>query len=216
MSDISTIMAMKALKEIRLQSKKNGYVYNGDIGLGRWRSALAKVDSGTNFIANVSVLGSSTVESQGSTNQNGFVPRLKNALANKYGNVGFGFIPTYHPNNWTFGGTWSDYGTYGVTARSKRATGAGHTAQLSFNGTGIVILTSAGTSGTTFTVSIDGGTATSFTSNNGPILPVKEHVVTGLSDGDHTMVLTVTGTGSVTLIGAYPTKGTKGIRVHML
>lgn len=216
---------------------KPGFVLNSDIGLRRWRAALAKVKSGVNQIANVSVLGDSITEGGAAGNgatadyvggnnylNKGYVGKVRSALAAKYGDVGTGFIPIFYPKYggfWTFSAGWQDEitATFGPTGLNKRSGTNGDVATFSFSGTGISIVLASGTGAGTFTASVDGGAATPFDSYTaGAAIGAKEFKITGLADGTHTLTLTSTVTGGkqLWLLGAYPIKGTSGVRVNML
>lgn len=211
--------------------KNKQLVINADSGLKNWRNAQNRLNNGENTIFNINFIGDSITDGIGSgttcaqIDQNSFVGLLRTKLQNKYGDTGFGFVntmlhtggsPITDGPTWAFsGGILGDYNlSYGVDTMCWRSTTVGDTATLNFNGNGIVILTSAWTNGASFNYSIDGGnavTVTPYSSTNNQCYPT---VISGLSDGDHSIVITKLNTASFYLIGAYPLKGTKGMRIN--
>lgn len=202
-------------------SKKTGvYTYNTDVGLRRWRSALARVKAGTGQIVNVSCLGDSISEGAHATSwvSGGFLGRINTELIAKYGDVGRGFIPVFFGNAspyWTFTGTWANYGTFGITASNKSSTIINSTATFAFNGTGVSIIVVKGPICGNFLVSIDGGSTTEYNTYNASVLNAFSIDITGLGTGDHTLVITQNEAGkNVILLGAYEIKGTSGVRIN--
>ena len=200
---------------------KEGFIYNADIGLRKWRAALANMKVKNDVILDVPFIGDSITEGQSASDYRlgGYVGRIRSALAEKYGDVGLGFVPVYYPGNaplWSFSGNWIDNtGGYGPSGISKRSTTNGDTATLAFNGTGITVMGLQGPGVADISVSIDGGMPTTLNFKGSTIKPVFRSI-TGLADGNHIMTITtnVAPGESFWLIGAYPIKGTKGIRVH--
>ncbi|WP_337033218.1 GDSL-type esterase/lipase family protein [Paenibacillus illinoisensis] len=231
MSDLGTI----AFKRAKALENKQGLLVNGSNGLARWRSALAKVSNG-DLIANLNIIGSSSVVGVGSggggvagnlaITQNSLVKsfpgRLRTKLAEKFGNVGRGFVPTHYDKFWTFTGAWAGLANYGIIgAQAKKSTTLGDSASFSFNGTSLTLVLVTGTFGAGFSVAIDGGAPQTFTSV-GTATAAKEFVVaTGLTDGAHTAVITITtvatATHGLTIVGAYEGKAaTAGVRVNAI
>ncbi|MBS1968656.1 MAG: BppU family phage baseplate upper protein [Bdellovibrionales bacterium] len=196
-------------------------IYNKDKGLRRWRAALAKAQA-TDQIVNLNVVGTSIATGGVTTDYTtkSWVALLRKELTQKVGDVGRGVVSTHFPNavgplRWTFTGTWSTQVLFGIMGDCRLSTTLGSTATLSFNGTGIKILTYANSSGGKFLASVDGGTPVEFNSNVAAAEPCKEFTITGLSAGDHTLVITQNDAGkNLMLIGAYELKGTKGVRVN--
>lgn len=227
--------ARKALTQAAKAGKQQGFLYNGETGLSRWRSALAQVANG-DIIANLNVIGSSSVVGVGSggggvagnlaITQNSLVKsfsgRLRSQLASKYGDVGRGFIPQHYDKFWTFAGTWAALANYGIIgAQAKKSSTVGSTATLSFSGTSLTLMLVTGTFGASFSVAIDGGTAQAFTTVGTASAAKAFAVASGLADGAHTAVITVTAVTSashgLTIIGAYEGKAaTAGVRVNAI
>lgn len=215
--------------------KAQGLLINGEVGLTRWESAKAKVANG-DIITNLNVIGSSSVVGVGSggggvagnlaITQNSLVKsfpgRLRSKLAEKFGNVGRGFVPTHYDKFWTFTGSWAGLANYGIIgAQAKKSTTLGDSTSFSFNGTSLTLVLVTGTFGAGFSVAIDGGAPQTFTSV-GTASAAKEFVVaTGLTDGAHTAVITITtvatATHGLTIVGAYEGKAaTAGVRVNAI
>ncbi|WP_153979260.1 GDSL-type esterase/lipase family protein [Paenibacillus xylanilyticus] len=226
--------ARKVLEQVKQAEKQSGYLYNGDEGLTRWRSDLAKVQNGDK-IANLVIIGSSSVVGQGGGGggvdgsvaidkqlgwfNGGFVGRFRSKLAKEFGNVGRGFIPHTHPDffvNKT--GTWNNLATHGFLGVPAIKSSGDASLSIKFSGTSLTLITVLGTLGAGFTVAVDQGAPKSFTSI-GSASPAAELVVaTGLTDAEHTAVLTVTdrpqAASGVTLIGMYEGRASAGVRVN--
>lgn len=217
---------------IRAQSSfDNHFLTNGDIGLRKWRSALAKARSGKALPDNIMFLGSSSTEGSKAGGglvedlsgnycaTKGFVGRFRTMLNTNLGtDVGMGFIPAHYNNYlklWTFAGTWNTNVGYGITGYANKCTSLNGTATINFNGTGFATVAVVGSGGGPFSVTIDGGAPTNFTSL-GSFQSAAEFLVTGLVNGAHTAVIKfLASTGGLTLIGGYEIKGTSGIRCNM-
>jgi lysophospholipase L1-like esterase len=215
-----------------MTTQKENFCYNVGIGLKRWKAAYTKVRNGTDA-ATICFIGDSITEGEnsgaGASNgpasswpTMGYVGRIRSALQ-KYGDTGLGFIAPFVPNQsplWTFSGTgWNKTATgFGVTNQYARSATNGDTATLTFEGTGFVICYAAGPNSGTFTYAIDGGTATSVNANNSTAIDNATVAITGLTVGQHTIVITNTdATGKVLyLLGGQPTKSPKGVTVHMV
>lgn len=205
--------------------------YNLDKGLRKWRYAKARLDQGVNEIINLNCNGDSIFEGQcgaGTTisaYENGFVAKLRAALAAKYGDVGEGFIGCHYPagaatGRWTYAGTWQNYGEPGwmnsINCKAVSVTGAS-TATLVFHGTGIVVMlqTNSETNPSTATITVDGSVLETKALYGYPRANVIS-TITGLEDGEHTLIVTRTA-GRVSLLGAYETTtAVKGVRVNRL
>ncbi|TCP32193.1 hypothetical protein EV207_101171 [Scopulibacillus darangshiensis] len=105
---------------------------------------------------------------------------------------------------WTETGTWQD-SNYG------RQGGSGATISLTFIGTGVKVLYQKGGLAGKFSASIDGGTATEYDSNGAS--GTGSFTITGLTNGSHTLLLTVGTTGNLYLFGAIPISGNTGVRL---
>jgi lysophospholipase L1-like esterase len=207
-------------------AQKTTFDYNVISGLRQWKATLAKLNSGTSQIFNLSIVGDSISEGYGSTNliSKGYAGLIRNDLNSKYGDVGRGFIHCAYPYGsplWSFVGSWmtSEWGISGGGTASnytcKYSLTAGNTATLSFSGTGlrVYIGKSPGWGGGTY--SVDGGTVTGSFSNDGTEQYNAYFEVIGLTDGSHTIVITQASQGkAMLLLGAYEIKGTSGIRVN--
>lgn len=226
--DITTLTLGK-----RYTDQKAGYALNTGTGLRTWRAAIARLNAGANQIVNVCCMGDSITEGGVSggggisdlTGVNyptkGYVGRVRSVMTSKFGDVGPGFIATYHPKFsplWTFSAGWSDStaNNFGVTGFNKMTSASGETATHNFNGTGIKIYAGGGSSGGAFTASVDGGAPVAFDTNRASVSPLLEFSITGLADGAHTLTITSTVAAGkfIWLFGAYALKGTTGVRIH--
>ena len=197
-------------------------LYNQDTGLRKYRSAVAKIKSGTVQISNACFIGDSITEGVGVTGAEnrytkGFVGIIRTALTTLLGDVGSGMVPVYAVdgvNAWTFSAGWEN-NTFGIAAEAKSTSTINETAQISFNGTGIVFVVLKSASRGNVSVAIDGGAPTVL-SCNAAVTAQGTISVTGLGAGDHTAILTNAEAKSVTISGAYAIKGTTGIRVNMV
>ncbi|MFJ5625456.1 GDSL-type esterase/lipase family protein [Peribacillus loiseleuriae] len=209
--------------------KPYNYLYNIDNGLRKWRLAKARLDAGVQEIINLNILGDSITEGQAGGTvsiinyQRGYVNLLRNQLIAKYGDVGEGMIANQYPytasvTKWTYTGTWVGFGMNGLvygTSGTKVTTTIGSTASLTFNGTGVVILAESQDQSSTpnVSISVDGGAPQTWNTYNGTAA-VKSFPITGLTNAQHTVVITSTTTSKFSLLGAYEIKGTKGVRVN--
>lgn len=197
-------------------------VSNTNKGLKKWKSSIAKLQTGQNTIVNLNVIGTSIASGGVASNyqKTSWLGLLRDMFANKFGNVGFGAIPTFYQSSynvfpWSFTGTWSTQVLFGIMGDCKLSTQQGSTATLTFDGTGIRILAYTGASCGKFLVSIDGNVPTEFDTYAATAVPCKHFEIKGLTEGTHTVVITQNETGkNLILIGAYPLTGTKGIRVN--
>lgn len=197
-------------------------IENQDLGLRKYRSAIAKVESGTNQTFNICFLGDSITEGVGSGTpieylSKGYTGIVRSKFNTKYGDVGRGMIPVYHPSGnplWTFSAGWSD-SSFGIASAAKSTSAIGETAQISFNGTGIVFIVYKGSNRGNVNVSIDGGAPTTLSLYNAANTQGTVQI-TGLTDGSHTAVITNAEAKTVILSGAYEIKGQKGFRINMV
>lgn len=241
-----TISEIKKINKINTNTMKMGFgymiqeildvnntqiVYNKNT-LKKTKLALANLKNGGIGIININCIGDSTCEgtsSDASSNtiaerDKGWVNRLRSDLQSKYGNAGEGFIANSYPaaatiTRWAYTGTWNTFGMSGWNGNSwgkKVAITAGNTATITLNGTGVVVLFEATTDNpVTVTVTVDGGTESVI------VYPINQTIVpyvkSGLSSGPHTVVVTyVSGTGKLSLLGAYETNTNSGVRVNKL
>jgi lysophospholipase L1-like esterase len=198
------------------QSITDVQLLNFDSALRKYRSAIAKVESGTNQLFNVNFVGDSITEGVGIDSANdyyskGYVGRIREKFKTKFGDVGLGMIPVY-TSAWTFNGDWITT-VYGIGTNAKYTKALNATAQISFSGTGISFVLMKGGATGSISVTIDGSPATiNYSVATGQYTIVS---ITGLTDGVHTAVLTNLAAVDVYLSGAFEIKGTKGIRVNM-
>lgn len=195
-------------------------IYNKYIGLKNWKTALSTMEAGTGIL-NLNVIGTSIACGGVSTDyiNKSWVGLLRKALATRFSDVGNGMIPTYQKTTgdidmWTLAGTWTEENLFGLMSSAKSSTVLGSTATVSFSGTGVRIVTYQGAACGRFTATIDGGAPVEFNSNGATVAAVHWEV-TGLADGNHTLVITQNEAGKLTLLlGIYALKGTKGVRVN--
>ncbi|MFJ2042226.1 SGNH/GDSL hydrolase family protein [Paenibacillus taichungensis] len=233
MSDLGTI----AFKKVKDAEKKRGFLYNGETGLARWRSALAKTANG-DVLSTICVYGSSSVVGQGAGGggvaglltygknklEKGFVGRLRSALAKQYGDVGSGIIPHWFTWWYTFTGSWVDSGVGGLlNIPSKRGEAVGASFTVDFTGPEFSMISIESAQGGKFTMQIDSEPAQTF-NTNGSGEAAKEYKWAGtLSNAAHKATITVTelvagqARSGVALIGVI-IGGTSqtGVRVHQI
>lgn len=229
---LADIQAMKALKMAKTNSMKTvPFVYNKDIGLKKWRSQIAALNAGAQNIINLNFIGDSITEgglsgggaSSGNTPSsylnNGYVGRVRSVLSSKFGDQGTGYISCYYPHSspfWTFGSGWSQ-SSYGTTGYSMFTGTNGATASYTFTGTGFVLLSAQTSSAGSLSISIDGGSATVYNTNNATTNYCYPITITGLTNGSHTISITTQLSAGqyAWILGGYPlTNNTKGIRVN--
>ncbi len=213
-----------ALDLSHLTRDGHAYAYNLDVGLKRWRAALAKVQSSNDQIINVNAVCNS-IGTGGVTTDfltKGWLYLLGSAFASKFEDVGKGFLPSYALKlddvpHWTYTGTWADETVFGTMMLSKQTSTNGSTASFTFTGTGITLVFVAGITLGKFNYAIDGGASVELDTYNATVMKAKAFPITGLSDAEHTIVITKNDdTKMIILLGAYPTKGTRGVRCNMV
>lgn len=214
------------------QVSNEAILYNGLNGLRGWRLAKARLDAGVDEIVNVNFLGSSLTEGYNSAADDslGFVDVVRTALTAKYGDVGQGWIGNRYPvilsaanRRWVYTGAWNTFWGVGWLYLNNGQAVLGYstsgTATITLPGTEINLFATCGSGQVaTVTVTIDGGTAETWTIPTGTKLNYTVFTKTGLTDGDHTVVVTATTNASnrFELLGGYGTKGTRGIRVNKM
>ncbi|WP_418041117.1 hypothetical protein [Paenibacillus xylanilyticus] len=229
--------ARKALAQVQQAEKQSGFLYNGEIGLARWRSALAKALNG-DALSTVCIYGSSSVVGQGAGGggvaglltygknklERGFVGRVRSAIAKQAGDVGSGIIPHWYTWWYTFTGTWVDSSVGGLlNIHSKRGEAVGSTVSVTFTGTSFSVVGIESAEGGKFTIAIDGGAPQEFNSN-GSSEAAKEYKYNGtLTNASHTAVITVTelvagkARSGFALIGVmYGGTSQTGVKVHQI
>lgn len=206
----------------------NDYIQNKN-GLLNWNNKLTNLVTGeTSGKLNICAIGDSITEGlfAGRTDSlnfssymaNGYLGMLRSYFMDnlELDWTGRGFIPYRFGEIWTYSGTWNSTDLYpptdgpglcgGITIGSTDAT-----ATISFNGTEITFYGLINESNN-FTIAVD-GESVEFTETQKT--PYGLYTVSGLTDGPHTAVLTVTG-NSMGLVGACETKGSDGVVVNGL
>lgn len=198
--------------------------YNAEVSLPKYRAALAKLDSGQTTKFNVCFVGDSITEGIGSDAtyanylQYSYLAKLRARFTEKYGDVGKGFIPSYYANQITYNGTWNDFTLIGIAGYSKYTSAADASITVSFNGTGLDILTYTGTSSFrgNIGVTIDGGAEQLISLVEASAAIKLKNVADGLVDGAHTAVIrNAEASKEFHVIGIREKKGTKGIILNM-
>jgi hypothetical protein len=203
-------------------SSQSSDPFNAEKGLRKYRSVIAKLDAGIEQISNVCFVGDSITEGVGSSPTitdyvtKGYLGRLRSRMNTKYGDVGTGMKPSFHAGQWTFSGTWNDFTLVGIAGVSKWSSTVGSTATIAFNGTGFDLVTYNGAGLGVIEVTVDGGTPFNVDLYNATTAIRIVNLVSGLTDGNHTLVIKITvAEKQVHIIGGYEKKGTKGIRLNM-
>ncbi len=206
-------------------------VINAEAGLKRWRSKLSRVRSGVaNQKARICFIGDSITEGAWAGGGSGpgtvfdwatkgYVRRIQDQLTAIYGDVGTGFMPSYYSAasspKWSFTGTWNYINGYGgIADKAMTTTINGDNATFEFNGTGITIVYTKHMFAGTFTYSVDGSAPVTVNANNATMVAGVTLDITGLSQGDHSVVLTNTSSDKLILTGAIPIKGSSGVIVN--
>jgi hypothetical protein len=206
------------------QKQELPFTFNIKKGLQNWRNSYSSIKNGSNEIINIAGLGDSILTGQlaGNTSGadyasyivNGVLGKLRDHFNTVYDDGGRGFIPNSHyPGVWDKLGSWFTAIGYGICNSCWASTTNGSTMTLAFNGTGITVYGLRMNGLSTFTITVDGGTPQPFTEYNSTEQTAYPFTVSGLEDGDHTAVITVTG-GALYVFGAMEIKGNKGVRVH--
>jgi hypothetical protein len=197
--------------------------FNLTNGLRKWRSAKARLDAGLQEIVDINFLGDSISEGAFASFtvsdwiNLGYVGKIRNFYTAKYGNVGTGIIPISYPNGSPFiinNGFTVDSSGYGFAQMVGYTNRDGDKLTYNFNGTGVRIFLVKGLNAS-FTTTIDGGAPVQRTSG-GTWNWADTIDITGLSDGNHTLVITKNGGDNNTLYiaGCMPFKGNSGLRVN--
>ena len=229
---ITLALAKKETNEVKagltdVTRSVNQTVINADIGLKKWRTAMADIRCGLgSTIYNLNFIGDSISEAQYTTNYNidsGFVGVVRNKLITKYFDNGKGFVGTNYPRYgtrlWTFDASFNPYalGNFGLYRDSMTTTTALAVASISLSGTEIRVVMQKNSMCGSFTATVDGVDKGSFNCNNTTDSVGEFVIATGLTDETHALVITKSNnTNALIIIGAYGTKGTKGIRVNRM
>lgn len=172
-----------------------------------------KRDNSDSALATVAAVGSSSTQGLYSSNllTASFVSRIMTSLQETYGDGGSGYFSSArsstffgdetNPNAWaslpgnfaSVTGTWGIGNTYGPGANYLSTSVNGATISFTVRGTTIRVYTMSGGGRVGWTYSIDGGSAVAVADSGSVSIQVT--TITGLSDDDHTIVLTHNGTG---------------------
>lgn len=216
--DILTLGISKNYTDKKTQEYEN--ITNG---LRYWRSKLADAANGLG-IAKINVICDSIGEGYGSdaTPANwintSYVGMVRNKLASKYGDVGRGIIPSYFPKDAEFmvKSGFAKTSGFGFANFGVQTNVIGSTLTFSFNGTGLNIFYVDGSGAGDFTYQIDGGSTVNVNTVD-PLTWAKKLTITGLSDGEHTCIITQNQSGTTTyILGFAEIKGTYGVQVNMV
>lgn len=237
MADKGFKLAAATSGELQEEKLRRGYLFNAEIGLAKWRSALAKALNG-DVLSTLCVYGSSSVVGQGAGGggvsgtltygknklEKGFVGRLRSAIAKQAGDVGSGIIPHWFTWWYTFSGSWVDSSVGGMmNIPSKRGEAVGSSFYVDFTGPAFSMVSIESAQGGKFTMQIDSEPAQEF-NTNGASEAAKEYKWVGtLSNTAHRATITVTelvagqARSGVALIGVFiggPSQ--TGVRVHQI
>lgn len=211
------------------RSKSPPYFFNLKNGLNTFKSSL----NGLNSVIDVNCIGDSITAGTGAGTgssspyndiwDNCWVTLLRNYFKTKYNDVGKGLINHswwYKPDHiiLTYGGTWTTHnaGNEGYGSESQTDT-TGATVTTTFTGTGIRIFYRQAATTCDFSVAIDGGIAQNIT-GNGTSIKAAHTDITGLEQGEHTIVITTLNTGGRTAFRFHGimelNASTKGVRVN--
>lgn len=234
-------MLLKTRKKVNALT--NPYIYNAAGGLQNYRSAISKArasgrGNAANLVTNIACITHSYgdgchVWSNEPTNPAvycaddltyGWIGLLQTAIAAKLGTpaTGRGLIPVSMANYykfWAFAGTgWATSYNAGISLYGQSWSGTSNgsqTATYTFYGIGVGIVYEARPVHSHLTYKIDAASAVDFDTYASVEAPTVLEV-TGLSSGQHTLVITkaIGDSITVTLIGAYDIQSTTGIRLH--
>lgn len=207
-----------------------------------WRAALA---SAGNSIVPVAFIGDSITRGHSVTARSGkhWMAQTIAALQAQYGSAGDGFHHisdtldssagssspggAYAPSGysaevtptWAYSGTWADDQLYGLAGQARRTTTAGSTATATFTGVAAELHINAFSGGNAagYSVAIDGGAATNYSSFNASSTGVltRQAVASGLTNGSHTALVSYLA-GTFMLYGITALNGGNGILPYRL
>lgn len=208
------IKAVKSGKYSDLTESKTCYTV---IGLNNYLAAVRNLDEGNNAIYDINFIGDSITEGQylgtaDQIKQNSFVGKIRSYFASKYGDVGYGVAPEfsfYDVKLWTYGGTWSELAGKGFANISKYTTELNSTATIQFTGTEVWLV---GSSLNNMNASIDGGATITISPVAGNVALF--FVASGLTNMQHTLVLTHKNTTGTYLSALYVKGGVRGFRCN--
>lgn len=200
----------------RYEPNRQGYNLQ-PAALRRLRAKLAQAKAGTG-LCKIAVAGNSITAGQSVTFSTQSWPVvLRDFLATKgYTKTGTGVVFCSNSQagtdtRWSFSSGWFNYVPSSIKTPTKAHNANGATATFTSDQTGTVASVYYANNSGTFTVSIDGGTAVAVTPT-GSSSTTGVYTVTGLSNAVHTVVVTLTSTSYVYLIGA-EVRGTTGVTV---
>ena len=189
------------------------------IGLTNYYAAKANLDAGNSAIYGITFIGDSITQGQylGTAAQirdNCFSGLIRNYFEGKYGYCGYGAMPMYHYSGvaqFVFTGTWTAY-DQGYKQTSTFTTTVNDYATVQFKGTGVSLLASGVVNASCV---IDGAAPIAILTGGGST-PRITAIATGLTNTDHTLVITYTGIpGQVfNIVGIISIGGTKGFRCN--
>lgn len=216
---LADIQSMKALKMAKRNEKTiNGFGYNLNAALFKWRTSLSE---STSKIVTVSCIGDSLTEGfwGGSNYLNAWPVRLKSLLQSKYGGNDEGFVPSFDGDRFTRTGTWTLDSSMGMACGTYKSNTLGSTMTFTFTGTSVDIVYAKGSDSVSYgtaTVTIDGVTQSPLDcTGTGAVQYGQKKSYTGLTNGSHTMVITVDTSKYIFVDGCMVYNGaTTGIRVH--
>ena len=208
--DVATQLAAHAsqLDAITNRNDTKSYGYNLTSGLRAYRAACADVDANPIKIALLGTSISYGAYASDLHNTN-YPSRIRRQLQAKYGDVGYGNYPV--PSNstalattpwWQFTGAWTYNGAYGIAGRCFYGNAVGSTATLVFVGNTLHLFFSKAANGALpagTTVTIDGSAVTS-PDFSGTASKANFITYSGLSDGEHTLVITMGDTSKYAYI----------------
>lgn len=203
--------------------KQDPTTYNLKNGLVNFRTAINNLYRGEEKIYNISLVGDSITQGLNATNEltTSWHALLRGYFNTLFDDVGVGCIPIFYTVGgsalWTFAGGFSTTGcTDGIGGRCTASVTNGATATITFNGTGVKILCYRDNTTGTITATIDGGTPLAIDTYSETTIRSHAFEITGLEDGNHTLLITKTGTDPLKLQAIIPIKGTSGLLFNMV
>lgn len=229
MSGLADIQSMQALKNSKKNSKTNKFSYNLDNTLINFRVALSNAQ---NQLVKIFCLGDSITRGEYSSDEpnKSWVGQLRNLMQSQFGGIGEGFIniyestlPTGAKPRWTLGAGWSIStaynsggglgGYWGYSATSTNTSPS----SVTFKGTSVSIVYPRTTDGGTANILIDGVSKGTLNCHNTVSDFTQFMLITGLTDGAHTMSIVPNGDGKIFLEGIIEGAGnTTGVQVNRL
>lgn len=201
--------------------KASQTVINADVGLAKWRNKKAKAATGS-LIANINFIGTSFTRGEGASDAQtkSFFALCRAAFIAKYGDAGEGFVPIYGYSDdarYTFTGSWNQDYAYGIANKGYSSAEANASFTFEFTGTGVDIVYTRMPSGASASCVVDGGAPATLETANA-FAQTTTFTITGLSAGEHTLVVTKSNdTNRIYISGCTPKNAaTAGIRCNMM